>query len=261
MRTPIIVGNWKMNTNVAEAIDLAIATHERLDAVEGVEKVICPPFMSLAPLRELLKTTTVKLGAQNMHHRMRGAYTGEVSPIMLAPLCQYVILGHSERRRYFKETDETVNKKVKAALQVGLTPIVCVGEELTENEAGQTAEVIARQIKGAFRGIDLHSDVVIAYEPVWAIGSGKAATGPQANSTVAIIRQIMDELYGAKVADSVRIQYGGSVKEDNIAEFVSQPEIDGALVGECSLHAEEFASVISQTADIKNRRWRQSASS
>ncbi|MBI2863296.1 MAG: triose-phosphate isomerase [Chloroflexi bacterium] len=253
MRTPIIVGNWKMNTNVAEAIDLVISMQEKLDEIDGVEKVLCPPFVSLAPLRELLKATTVKLGAQNMSYKVKGAYTGEISPFMLAPLCQYVILGHSERRRYFCETDKIVNKKVVAALEAGLTPIVCVGEEFEERESGRTEEVVSRQVKGAFCGVDLPTGAVIAYEPVWAIGSGKPATGAQANETISLIRQVISDLYGPDAADGIRIQYGGSVKSANIAEFISQTEIDGALVGECSLRPDEFASIVYQTADIKNR--------
>lgn len=251
MRRPIIAGNWKMNTNVAEAIDLAISMQEGLDAVEGVEKVLCPPFVSLAPLREMLKATTIKLGAQNMYHLDKGAYTGEISPTMLAPMCQYVILGHSERRQYFAETDESVNKKVKAALEIGLIPIVCVGEKLEENEAGKTEEVVSRQVRGAFAGIDAIGETVIAYEPIWAIGTGKAATGPQANGTTALIRQVVRDLYGAKTGDSVRVQYGGSVTAANIAEFIGQPDIDGALVGGASLKGDEFVSIVSQTAQIK----------
>jgi triosephosphate isomerase len=251
MRTPIIAGNWKMNTTLAEAIELVKAMREELEQLPGVEKVLCPPFISLAAVGELLKGSSIKLGAQNMHFQGKGAYTGEISPFMLAPLCQYVILGHSERRQYFGETDEVVNRKVAAALAVGLAPILCVGERLEENEAGRTEEVVTRQVRGALAGIARSQSLVIAYEPVWAIGTGRAATGPQANQTIALIRHTVAELYGPDFAQGLRIQYGGSVTPQNIAEFIQEPEIDGALVGGASLKAVDFVSIVSQTASLK----------
>jgi len=249
MRLPIIAGNWKMNTNIEEAVKLVQEMKDRLDKVEGVEKVLCPPFVSLVPLRALLTGSSIGLGAQNMYSEEKGAYTGEVSPVMLIGLCQYVIIGHSERRQYFAETDEIVNKKLQVALRFGLKPIVCVGERLEENEAGKTEEVVTRQVKGALAGIDAPQDLVIAYEPIWAIGTGRAATEDQANETIGLIRQVVARLYANEFAQNLRIQYGGSVTSTNIAGLMSQPEIDGALVGGASLKATEFLSIVEQSAN------------
>jgi triosephosphate isomerase len=251
MRIPIIAGNWKMNTTVAEAAELVKAMKEKLNPIIGVEKVLCPPFVSLITIKELIKGTSIKLGAQNMYFERSGAYTGEVSPAMLTGLCEFVILGHSERRGYFGETDQLVNKKIKAALGVGLTPIVCVGESLEQNNAGDTVGVITRQVKAAFDGIALPKGTVIAYEPIWAIGTGKSATGEQANAIIKVIRSIVAQIYGDPVAQAMRIQYGGSVNNANIAEFIKQPEIDGALVGGASLKAPDFLGIVEQTAKIK----------
>jgi len=253
MRMPIIAGNWKMNTTVDEALDLVDAMLEALDEVEEVEVVLCPPFISLDLLAEALEGSSVAVGAQNMHYLDKGAYTGEISPVMLADLCDYVILGHSERRQYFGETDELVNKKVVAALRHGLVPIVCVGETLAQHDAGQTEAVVTSQVQGCLAGIEASdvADLVIAYEPVWAIGTGRAASGSGANAVIATIRRTIAELYDVATAQSVRVQYGGSVNAANIAEFVRQPEIDGALVGGASLKAEEFVDIVRQTAEIK----------
>jgi triosephosphate isomerase len=243
-----------MNTTVKQAIELVEGMRDRLAKIEGVGKVLCPPFISLTSVRELLEGSSIKLGAQNMHFEESGAYTGEISPLMLVDLCEYVILGHSERRQYFAETDEVINKKVRAALKVGLKPILCVGERLEENEAGRTGEIITKQVKAALREIDSPSELVIAYEPIWAIGTGKAATGKQANDTIGIIRNLIAEIYNDNIAQQIRILYGGSVTSANIAEFISQPEIDGALVGGASLKANEFVSIVEQTAKIKATR-------
>ena len=251
MRLPIIAGNWKMNTTVDQAVSLVQDMLSKLDKIDGVEKVICPPFVSLTTVKELLAGSSVKLGAQNLYFEEKGAYTGEISPLMLAGLCDYVILGHSERRQYFAETDETVNRKVKAAIKAGLRPILCVGETLAQNEAGKTEEVVTRQVKGALAEIDSPHHLVMAYEPIWAIGTGKAATGKQANLTIGLIRHVLSRLYGEPVAQSIRIQYGGSVTGANIAEFISQSEIDGALVGGASLKAAEFISIVEQSAAAK----------
>ena len=251
MRQPIIAGNWKMNTTVAEAQALAKALKIGLEAIAGVEAVLCPPVISLAALRDILGNSTVGLGAQNMHFQEKGAFTGEVSPLMLKTLCRYVILGHSERRQYFGETDDVINKKVKAALAHGLTPILCVGESLQQNEAGLASQVIAAQVKAGLQGEDGMDGLVIAYEPIWAIGTGKAATGRKANDTIGLIRKTVSGLYGQQVAQGTRIQYGGSVTAANVTEFMSQPEIDGALVGGASLKADEFLSIVQQTAQIK----------
>ncbi len=251
MRVPIIAGNWKMNTTVIEAAALVNEMCSGLDKIDGVEKVICPPFVSLAAVKELIKDSSIRLGAQNLYFEEKGAYTGEISPLMLADLCEFVIIGHSERRQYFNETGEIVNKKVKAALKAGLKPILCIGERLEENEAGRTEEVVTGQLKSALVGIDNLSTLSIAYEPVWAIGTGRAATGNQANETIGLIRRTISAKYGDRTANALRILYGGSVTADNIAEFVSQPEIDGALVGGASLKADQFLGIVSQTSKIK----------
>jgi triosephosphate isomerase len=251
MRTPVIAGNWKMNTTVAEAAELVKAMKEKLNQIAGVEKVLCPPFVSLTTVKELIKGTSIKLGAQNMYFERSGAYTGEVSPAMLAGLCELVILGHSERRGYFGETDQLVNKKAKAALGAGLTPIVCVGESLEQNNAGETVQVITRQVKSAFEGIDSPKGTILAYEPIWAIGTGKSASGEQANAVIKVIRDMIAWIYGDQIAQAMRIQYGGSVNNANIAEFIRQSEIDGALVGGASLKAPDFLGIVEQTAKIK----------
>ncbi len=251
MRVPFIAGNWKMNTTVVEAEKLVCDMLDKLDRIEGVEKVLCLPFVSLVTIRELLKGSSIKLGAQNMYFEPKGAYTGEISPLMLRELCEFVILGHSERRRYFGETDEIVNRKIKAALENKLKPILCVGEKLEENEAGRTEEVVSRQLNQGLNNVKPTRNIVIAYEPLWAIGTGKAASGEQASATIKFIRNILAELWNKDIAQDLRILYGGSVTNHNIAEFISQSEIDGALVGGSSLKAEEFLSIVNQTATTK----------
>lgn len=251
MRIPMIAGNWKMNTTVDDAVNLVRSMISGLDKVGGIEKVICPPFVSLAAVRDLIKGSSVKLGAQDVFYEEKGAFTGEISPLMLADLCDYVIIGHSERRQYFNETVEMIDKKVKAALQVGLKPILCIGERLEENEAGKTEEVLTRQLMASSDRLYYLGGLVIAYEPVWAIGTGKSATGEEANKTTGFIRQMVSHQHGNGIADSVRILYGGSVTADNIAEFMAQPEIDGALVGGASLKADDFLRIAKQTAKIR----------
>jgi triosephosphate isomerase (TIM) len=250
MRTPIIAGNWKMNKTPAEAADLARALLADLTAVSGVDRVLCPPFVSLAAVAEVIKGTPIGLGAQNIYWKDSGAFTGEVSPVMLKGWCQYVILGHSERRQYFGETDATVNQKVAAALSHGLTPIICVGEVLSENQTGKTTEVVTRQTKGCYAGLTAEQALktVIAYEPVWAIGSGLAATPEGANATIGQIRAVVAGLYSKEVAEAIRIQYGGSVAANNAAELLAQPEIDGALVGGASLKPAEFIAIVKAAA-------------
>jgi triosephosphate isomerase (TIM) len=255
MRTPIIAGNWKMNKTVAETLDLVREIRQLLgEAPENVEVVLCPPFTSLWVAKNGLGRSKFSLGAQNLYHEPKGAFTGEISPAMLAGLVTYVILGHSERRQYFCETDESVNRKVKAALAHGLKPIVCVGEKLEEYEVGETNEVVGRQTRGGLAELtpEQMANVVIAYEPVWAIGTGKAATGPGANAVVAqAIRGPLAEMFGVEVAQATRVQYGGSVTPANIAEFMAQPNLDGALVGGASLKASDFVEIIKQTAKAK----------
>lgn len=246
MRTPIVAGNWKMFKTIAEAKQFAEAVKQR-DAVAGVEQVVCAPFTALAALAEALKGTDVALGAQNMHFEEQGAFTGEISPLMLKEIgVRYVIIGHSERRQYFNETDESVNKKTLAALKHGLRPIVCVGESLEEREAGKTAEVVRKQTEAALTDVtpDQLADVVIAYEPIWAIGTGKSSTAADANETIAIIRSVIAERFGQQEADKVRIQYGGSVKPENIGGYMAEKDIDGALVGGASLTADSFFALV-----------------
>ncbi len=240
-----------MNTTLAEAVLLVDAMRPELEFVQGVEKVVCPPFISLAAVRDRLQGSGILVGAQDMYFQEKGAYTGEVSPLMLHGLVDYVILGHSERRQYFGDTDELVAKKVKAALDHGLKPIMCVGEKLDEYEAGKTEEVVTRQVKGGLSGLQDLGGLVIAYEPVWAIGTGRAATGAGANQVIGIIRSIVRSMFGDEAANGIRIQYGGSVTPDNTREIMSQPEIDGALVGGASLKAESFLEIVRQSAAAK----------
>lgn len=254
MRVPLIAGNWKMNANLNEAIVLVQTMRRELDEIANVDKVLCPPFISLATIRDLIKGSSIKLGAQNVYFEAKGAYTGEISPLMLADLCEYVIIGHSERRQYFNENDEIVNKKIMAALRAGLKPILCVGEKLEENEAGKTKEVVITQLKGSLAGITNISGLSVAYEPVWAIGTGKAATGEQANETIGFIRRTISKLYDEGISQDLRILYGGSVTADNVDEFVEQSEIDGALVGGASLKADQFISIVRQTSKVKQTR-------
>ena len=254
MQKPLISGNWKMNTKLEEAENLVRAMVAELDSIDNVGKVLCPPFISLAAIKQLIKGTSIELGAQNMYFEDKGAYTGEISPIMLADLCDFVILGHSERRQYFTETDELINKKVKKALESGLKPILCVGESLEDNETDRTEQKITRQVNAGLAGISPTSQLVIAYEPIWAIGTGKAATGKQANTTISLIRTIVANLWDKKTAEEIRILYGGSVTSSNIAEFIAEVDIDGALVGGASLKADEFVSIVRQTASLKSVR-------
>ncbi len=247
MRTPIIAGNWKMHKTVAEAKKLAQEVRDAVAGIKGVEVVLCPPFTALSAVKEVLANSNVGLGAQNIYWEEQGAFTGEVSPLMLKELCGYVIIGHSERRQFFGETDEGVNKKIKAALAHGLTPIVCVGENLEQNEAGETASFVGGQVKAAFAGLPAAdaANIIVAYEPIWAIGTGKNADPSTANRIIGLsIRGALAEIYSEEVAQQIRVQYGGSVKPDNIAGFMAQPDIDGALVGGASLKLENFLPLI-----------------
>jgi triosephosphate isomerase len=253
-RIPVIAGNWKMNKTSAEAAELARSLAAIVGQETAAEVVVCPSFVSLSTVAEAVKGTRIGVGAQNLHWEKAGAYTGEISAGMLAGLCSHVIIGHSERRQYFGETDETVNKKVKAALLSNLTPIVCVGETLVEYEAGQTADVVRRQVRGAYEGFKAEetSRTVVAYEPVWAIGTGKAATGAGANAVIGLqIRGTMADLFSTAVADGLRIVYGGSVTPANIVEFMTQPDIDGGLVGGASLKAPDFEAIVRAAAKAK----------
>jgi len=256
MRVPILAGNWKMNKSVDEALDLVRGLRRLVLDVEGVEIVVCPPFVALTAVADALKGTKIKVGAQNMHWEEKGAFTGEVSPQMLQGVCGYVIIGHSERRQHFGETDESVNRKVKSALAHGLTPIMAVGENLAQNEAGETDRVVSAQVRRGLEGIAAEHarDIVIAYEPIWAIGTGKAATAAGANSVVSLsIRGPLAEMYGEAVAQTIRVQYGGSVTPANIAEFMTMPDLDGGLVGGASLKANDFAEIVKVTAEVKRK--------
>lgn len=251
MRRPFVAGNWKMNKSVEQATLLVADMLPGLEAVKTVDRVVCPPFTSLMVVSGMLAGTEIGLGAQNLHWEESGAYTGEVSPQMVKEFCRFVILGHSERRAYFGETDETVNLKTKSAIAAGLTPIVCVGETLEENEAGQTESVVSRQVKKGLDGISKEQSafLVVAYEPVWAIGTGKAASAQQANDIIGgVVRRNLASAFGLEAADLIRILYGGSVKGSNAAEFFSQSDIDGGLIGGASLKAEDFVQIVEAAA-------------
>ncbi|MCS6847101.1 MAG: triose-phosphate isomerase [Anaerolineae bacterium] len=245
MRKQLIAGNWKMNKTVSEAYDLAIELITGLRAVRETEVALCPPFVALTAVKSAIANTMIKLGAQNMHDQDKGAFTGEISPVMLAGLADYVILGHSERRQHFGESDAFINRKVLAALKHGLRPILCIGETLEQNERGETEAVLARQVRADLAGVatDDATKIVIAYEPVWAIGTGRAATADDAQHRCAFVRAQLRELFGA-AADEIRIQYGGSVTPANAPEILSKPDVDGALVGGASLKAEDFVAIV-----------------
>ena len=247
MRKPIIAGNWKMNKTVGEARELVTALKGKVADVTDVEIVVGPTFTALLAVAEVIKGSNIKLAAQNMYWEESGAFTAEISPLMLKDVgCQYVIIGHSERRAYFSETNEMVNKRVKAAHAHSLKPIVCVGEKLEERESGVTKDVIKDHIVNGLAGITEEQmlKTVIAYEPVWAIGTGKTATPDQAQEVHKFIRELLAELYSSPVAEAIRIQYGGSVKPSNVAELMAQPDIDGGLIGGASLDADSFTQII-----------------
>jgi triosephosphate isomerase len=240
-----------MNKTAGEATLLVTNMLPGLEAVKTVDRVVCPPYTSLPGVSGLLVSSEVGLGAQNLHWEASGAFTGELSPAMVKEFCQYVIIGHSERRAYFGETDETVNKKIKAAFAIGLIPIVCVGETLEEYESGKTNDVVAREVKDGFKDIDPKDaeKMIVAYEPIWAIGTGKAASPEDANKVIGdVVRKNLANLFGDEVAQNIRILYGGSVKANNAADFFGQPEIDGGLVGGASLKAEDFVKIVEAAA-------------
>lgn len=253
MRTPLIAGNWKMNTDTAGARELAQAVVAKAGECQGAELLVCPPSVYLGVVRDAIGSAPVALGAQNVYHEANGAFTGEVSAAMLADLgVKYVILGHSERRHILKECDKLINKKTHAVLKAGMKPIVCVGELLEEREAGKTAEVIKSQFDGSLADVSAEQilSVVIAYEPVWAIGTGKVATTAQAEEVHADLRRQLAERYNAQIADQVRILYGGSVKPDNAADLLAQPNVDGALIGGASLKAADFLAIAAAGAAV-----------
>ncbi|MDO8426975.1 MAG: triose-phosphate isomerase [Deltaproteobacteria bacterium] len=247
MLIPLIAGNWKMNTTIHQGVDMVIKLRELLRGVDSVEAVLAPPFTSIHHLSHIVADSPIKLCGQNLHWEKSGAYTGEISAEMLVSAgCLYVIIGHSERREYFKETDEMVNKKVMAALRAGLRPIVCVGETLDEKERGKTVSKVKSQVKKALTGLTggALKDITIAYEPIWAIGTGRNATPQEAEEVHNTLRELLFELYDTDSIKNTRIIYGGSVKPDNIDSLMAQPNIDGALVGGASLKAEDFARIV-----------------
>ena len=243
-RKPIVAGNWKMNTTIAEGLALVDELLPRLQIYSAVERIVCPPFVSLSSIAERLRGTDIFVGAQNLYPEPKGAFTGEIAPGMLEGLATYVILGHSERRQYFHEDDALINRKVKAALDNALVPIVCVGESLEQKERGEAEAVVTRQVRAALDGVDHLSAVVIAYEPIWAIGTGRASTPEDANATIALIRRTVAEVGGPAIAEGLQVQYGGSVTAENFGAFIAQPEIDGALVGGASLKADQFIEIV-----------------
>jgi len=247
LRKPIIAGNWKMNKLILEAVELAREIKNRTGSVANKEIVLCPPFTALSSVKEVLEDSPIKLGAQNMHWEVRGAYTGEVSPMMLKDVgCTYVILGHSERRQYFGETNSIVKKKVRTAFSTGLVPIVCVGETLPEREKGETLRVLEEQVKIGLSELarEEGKGLVVAYEPVWAIGTGKTATPDQAEEAQRFIRKLLGQMFGGESAQAIRILYGGSINPDNISALMSCEDVDGGLVGGASLNVESFVKIV-----------------
>lgn len=250
MRKPIMAGNWKMNKTVEEAVEFVRSIRSALHQQKEVDTVVCPPFIAIPAVAEALSATSIKIGAQNMHYEASGAFTGELSAEMIRPYCQFVILGHSERRTYFGENNENVNRKVKAALGHGITPIICVGESLEQNEAGLTESFVGDQVKAALDGLESEeaASCIMAYEPIWAIGTGRSASPVEAGRIIGLtVRGTIADLYGEVIAQRVRIQYGGSANARNISDFMMQPDIDGALVGGASLKP-EFVEMVKQSA-------------
>ncbi|HEU0027213.1 MAG TPA: triose-phosphate isomerase [Ktedonobacterales bacterium] len=249
-RRPIVAGNWKMNYGPSDAHNFATSILDDLNAIEGVDCVLCPPAISIAAVHTVTQRSGVMLGAQNMYFAEKGAFTGEISPLMLHGLCEYVILGHSERRALFGETDELVNRKALSAFAHDLQPIVCVGERLEDRDANMTERVITTQVRGSLAGLppERLGELVVAYEPVWAIGTGRAATPQDAADVVAIIRALLAELYGAEASAPVRVQYGGSVTATNARDLAAVPDVDGALVGGASLTA-DFVAIVRAFAE------------
>ena len=255
-RTPVIAGNWKMHTTIDEAVELVEAMIEDLEAIEGVERIICPPYVALNALVEYIEDSEIHLGAQNMAADDSGAYTGQISPVMLRDVCEYVILGHSEVRRYLHETDADVNRKINAAINHSLAPIICVGETLEQHHAGEAKQVVCDQVRAAFEGISAADaiDLIVAYEPIWAIGAGQSATPDIANTIIGQIREALRERYSKMVAGEIRILYGGSVTAANIRDIMAQPEIDGALVGGASIKPDEFVRITQIAAEVARKK-------
>ncbi len=256
MRKKIIAGNWKMHKTPAEAVQLVNELKVKVVNIHHVDMIVCPPYLAIPAVQASLKETAIRVGAQNVFWEDQGAYTGEISaPMLVNAGCSYVIIGHSERRQYFHETDETINRKIKKALEFQLKPIFCIGETLEQREAGQTFPVLKTQLDGGLAGIDAAAiqNIVIAYEPVWAIGTGRNATPEQAQEAHQFIRSTLAEKFGRPIADGLRIQYGGSVKPENAEALLSQPDVDGALVGGASLKADSFADIIQAAENLSKQ--------
>jgi len=249
-RTPVIAGNWKCNLRLDSAFELATALRERIDDIEGVEKIVCPPFVLIPSVEVALSMSSIKVGAQDVHWEDDSAATGEIGPQQLEELVDYVIIGHSERRHRFGETDQMVNRKLQAALAAGLQPIMCIGETLDERQAGRTQEVLLCQARAGLAGIALPEGFVIAYEPVWAIGTGTPATVADAEEAIGLVRRELRSMVGDATADAVRILYRGSVTPENVAEFMQIEAIDGALVGGASLKADTFSKIVEEAARV-----------
>jgi len=247
----LIAGNWKMNCTIEEAVQLSSAIRQGLGAVIGVEVVLCPPFIDLQAVQSILKETGIQLGAQNVYHEDAGAYTGEISPRMLEGLCRFAIVGHSERRQLLGDSDEAIARKVYALVRHNITPILCIGETLSEYDANQTSAVLERQLMAVLRESEPIPNLVIAYEPVWAIGTGKSADAEAINATVSAIRSLLASTWGANTGEEIRILYGGSVTSGNVAAYARQPEVDGALVGGASLRAQEFCDIVFAAASTR----------
>ena len=249
---PIVVGNWKMNTTLSEALELVSSMRERLDSLQGVEKVICPPFISLATLSVTLRETSIKLGAQNMHYEPNGAFTGEVASTMISDLCQYVILGHSERRQHFGETNQLIRMKILSALKAGLRPILCVGETLKQRQEGKEEQIISEQLRKCLKNMEHLNNIIVAYEPVWAIGTGEAADPTTVSEMMeGVIFKTLATLQGEHIARNIPLLYGGSITQDNVEDFLIKPNIHGGLIGGSSLKADQFIEIARITAKIK----------
>ena len=251
MITPIITGNWKMHNTIDESKNLVNQMIQPLNEIESVQTVLCPPFTSLTVVRELIKQSNVKLGAQNLHFAKKVAFTGEISPFMVSELCEYVILGHSERRQYFYETDDIINLKVISSLKAGLTPILCVGENLAEREQGRAYQIIETQLTACLQNLPTQSDLVVAYEPVWAIGTGIPSTSQMAQEMMSHIRIILESIFGTNTANEIALLYGGSVYPNNISELLSEKDINGALVGGASLNPKSFIEIVQESAKLQ----------
>ena len=253
MRKPMMAGNWKMNKSIDEAVALATAIKNAVNDVNNVDRVVCPPFVDLPAVQQALAGSNIAVGAQNVHWAASGAFTGEVSAAMLKGLASYAIVGHSERRQYFGESDQTVNQRAKAAQEAGIVPIICVGESLEQNERGETQAFVSGQVKAALAGFTAEqvTQLVIAYEPIWAIGTGRSATAQQANDICGgVVRQAVRELYGDATADATRVLYGGSANDKNIRELMEQPDIDGALIGGAALKVESYGEMVRVTGAV-----------